>query len=259
MGGNVCVCVCLYASVWVHSPAVSFRADHINDKRHGAIGCSLKRKWEKKVKGRRAEVWRSVGLKEKKIGLELESKISRQKKSVITKNTHTHENWNNNVTQHLLGNISPSRPPPPLAHASSFYIPPPLCSTTRLPAPPGPELSHIISVALRLRCSRRWRRCRCCCCCPARAHPLLPRSSAESPLPHGRKVIPPSPEWWWTEQRRRERAGGGSICLVNFNVQADVSLSLCVLVRSVGWERVWCYDHIRECLLCLLWGHFHSC
>lgn len=149
------------------------------------------------------------------------------------------------MTQHLLGNISPSHPP---THASYFLLHPsaPFLHHPSLGFSGTRTSSHYISGSASpglLPVTPP----------PARARPLLPRSSADSPLPRRRKVIPPSPEWWWMEQRRR-KAGGGSICLVNFNAQADVSLSLCVcvLVRSVGWERVWCYDHIRECFVVLI-------
>lgn len=208
------LCVCF----WVHSPAVSFCTDHINDKTEAwATGCSLKREW-----GKKCERKRSQSVEEYETPKENENwslKIWELKKWKYTKTAQA-TTWLSTCWTTIF----------PLALSSSF---PSLSSPpARLSVPLGtrtssfpPSHCHRGSAALALL--------------------LLMLQfcwvGLISPLPHRKKVIPPSHEWWWTEGRRWR---GGSIWLVNFNAEADVSL--CTWWDQWAGKRfmLWSYEGI---------------
>lgn len=141
------LCVCF----WVHSPAVSFCTDHINDKTEAwATGCSLKREW-----GKKCERKRSQSVEEYETPKENENwslKIWELKKWKYTKTAQA-TTWLSTCWTTIL----------PLALSSSFpslSSPPPVSLSLW---GPGLLLSppHIVTVALRL-----WHSC-CWCCSSA--------------------------------------------------------------------------------------------
>lgn len=209
--GMFFVCVCAFVCLWVHSQAVSFCTDHINDRTEAwAIDCSLKRDWRKKCEMKKSQTVKEYETAKKERGRELEDEnlINIKKKMWVCKKTA----WNRATTW-----VSTCRATPlPLAISSRTFFLLPFFSVSlglRLLPPPPP---HIITAVLALMLLMLLL-IRTTQPSPSSAHPPPLQFcwvGPISPLPHGTKVIPPSSEWWWTvrsgvESRGRQKGAYG--------------------------------------------------
>lgn len=153
-------CARVFVCLWVHSPAVSFCTDHINDTTEAwAVDCSLKAERRTKCEMEAEAGWRGVwgGRKGEPELRSWETKqvTERKKKKKEKKNS---AEQSNNMTQHLQGNT------PPSSHHLFSNFPPPPCLL--LLSPPDLSLSlwdQDLFFPLTLSQQLWHARCRCCC------------------------------------------------------------------------------------------------